>query len=328
MNITSHTAPVTNTQYIPYITDREEESWLGGVIPNYNPCGDETSMPIGFHRRREDEPGNSPDGLWDLTLLPSSAPINHLDKPLTLTDTYSRCHRVSHEWVSQVGAATEATLADSVVDIGQMLTQEDIELAIRQMTGEDVDGGEGETELQLQDDQVDPCDGQKTSTRPQTPVMTATTDPLHLHAPLPMTMNTIAEEEEAESEKEELDIAWSSIALKEDNGTKLTWNRKGRRFNATWKEGFERARRNLSSNFNIPDAYSLGKLIVEGEERQVYQSVLKYLGEYYRKVVIRVYQLHEGCEGQWETTLKPRDYYRLPMKEIQKMNREKRSAQK
>jgi len=206
MNITSPTVPVMNMQYIPYITDSEEETWLSGAIPNYNLCGDETSTLIGFHRRREDEPGNSPDGLWDSTSLPSSAPTNHSNKPLTLTDTYSRCHRVSHEWVSQVGAAMEATLADSVVDIGQMLTQEDIELAIRQMTGEDVDGGEGETELQLQDDQVDPCGGQKTSIRPQTPATMAMTDHHHLHAPLPMTMNTTVRNEDEEEGREGVEL--------------------------------------------------------------------------------------------------------------------------
>ena len=105
MNITSHTVPVTNTLYTPYTIDSEEESWLSGAILNYNPCGDETSMLIGFHRRREDEPGNLPDGSWDSTSLPSSAPTNPLEEPLTLTDTYLRCHQVNHKLVSQEEAA-------------------------------------------------------------------------------------------------------------------------------------------------------------------------------------------------------------------------------
>ena len=98
-------------------------------------------------------------------------------------------------------------------------------------------------------------------------------------------------------------------------------------FNTTWKEGFERARRNLSSNFDVPEAYSLGKLIGEGK-RSVAQLAFKHLGRYYRKVVKTVYLLHKGCEGQWETSLTPRVCYNMPTTEAHRRNKEKHLAQK
>src|SRR6185369_10522092 len=326
MNITSRTAPVTSMPLTPSITEYAEESWLDGATPSCSPCGGEILTPTCYHKENEDALGPLQGGLWDSTSSPLPAPNDLLETTLIPTDTCSRYHRVNHEWVSQTEIETEAEVASPVVYEGPMLTQEDIELAIREMAGEGDNGGEETIELLLQDDLEDPCDGQRTSICPQTPVPTTmTTDHRHPRELSPTITTTVTTVEEGGSEMGVLE--WSSVTLGEENSTELTWNARGRKTTTMWKEGFERARRNLSSNFNIPEAYSLGKLIVEDERQQVSQFALKYLGEYYRRIVKKVYLLHKGCEGQWETSLKPRAYYRLPTKEIHRWNIEKRSAQ-
>jgi len=280
----------------------------------------------------EERLGSLPDGLWASNLYPSSEPIQRIETASTQIPTYLRHRRASQEFVVNPAAAvvvpatttTTTTEAAAVVESDPLLmeydglipTEEELKADIDQLVGI---GCAEEIELPEEEDQDDQCDGQRTCT----PVQNHTTvleKSQSLTIPQ-MTTNTTVEEEETEGEGsvvgsgniEELEVEPMELEKWENSGVELVNKRGGSRIKMTWEEGFKRAKRNLKKEFDLAEAYSLGKVIVNGNKKNS-KLALQYLGKWWKRVVIAVYKLNKDNEADLEE-LSPTTYYHMSRQE-------------
>lgn len=312
--ITLPTEHVTSTPYIPYTTNEEEESLRDGAIWNYRKSGEETSTPTCYLSEGDVQHGVSPGGLW---VYPLSLLSDRTPKPetiLTPIDTYLRCHRVNHEQGSEEEAEIAALTASWEYLVHDMTIPTEEELDARwDAIRED---GDGETESLMQDAQDDKCDGQTTYEHQSSPSMS----PYHTHPPdlsLAIAAMTVRDENEdavEEEESEDEGVEWTSNAWKERTGRGLTFCVEGRQIRMTYQEGFEQAKRSLQRQFDLNEAYALGRLIKNN--KQTASLAKLHLGTYYARIAIAVYKLYRGHKGEWDNTLTLRDYYYMNASQI------------
>ncbi|CAG8679894.1 6899_t:CDS:1, partial [Paraglomus brasilianum] len=82
----------------------------------------------------------------------------------------------------------------------------------------------------------------------------------------------------------------------------------------TWEEGFKRAKQNLKEEFDLAEAYSLGKVIINGNKKNS-KLASQYLGKWWKRIVIAVYELNKDNEADLEK-LSPTTYYHISRKEM------------
>ncbi|CAG8663650.1 2304_t:CDS:2, partial [Paraglomus brasilianum] len=304
---TLDTGCAPSTGCTPYTTTVEEE-WLPDIAWwNSNPSGEETMTVLTTQSDAEERLGSLPDGLWASNLYPSSEPIQHTETASTPTSTYLRHRRASQEPVS------DPLLMEYD---GLIPTEEELRADIDQLVGI---GCAEETELPEEEDQEDQCDGQRTCTLVQNHT-TALEKSQSLTIPQ-TTTNTTVEEEETEGEGsvvgredvEELEVEPMELEKWENSGVELVNKRGGSRSKMTWEEGFKRAKRNLKKEFDLAEAYSLGKVIVNGNKKNS-KLALQYLGKWWKRVVIAVYKLNKDNEADLEE-LSPTTYYHMSRQE-------------
>src|SRR6185312_9021129 len=309
---TLDTGCAPSTGCTPYTTTVEEE-WLPDIAWwNSSPSGEETTTVLTTQSDAEERLGSLPDGLWASNLYPSSEPIQRTETASTQTSTYLRHRRASQELVVNPAAVvvvpeatttTTTTEAAAVVESDPLLmeydglipTEEELKADIDQLVGI---GCAEEIELPEEEDQDDQCDGQRTCTLVQNHT-TAQEKSQSLTIPQ-TTTNTTVEEEETEGEGsvvgsgniEELEVEPMELEKWENSGVELVNKRGGSRIKMTWEEGFKRAKRNLKKEFDLAEAYSLGKVIVNGNKKNS-KLALQYLGKWWKRVVIAVYKLNK-----------------------------------
>ena len=328
--ITSDMEPVINTLCIPYTTDNEEELLLGGVTSNYNRSGEETLMPTCYPNTSEPMLGPSLDGSWDSSLLQLLTEVPATEIESTLTNIYSRYHRVNHELepTDQVAVATVASIAswESLLSERVPITLEELMRGIDRMV-EDNNEGDNEIEMPMQDDLDNLCAGQTTyelqSSQSTKLTMAQSTTPFQ--PTTTMIMGTTVREEEGDDEEENGDsvdedvdaddegVEWTDDACQHRTEGGVMFYENGQWTAMAYKEGLERARRNLREEFDLKEAYSLGKLI--RRSKKVSRLASQYLGRHYKTLATSVYQLYRGYKGQWDLTLGPKDYVRMTRKE-------------
>jgi len=229
-----------------------------------------------------------------------------------------------------VAAAAELDLLQGEYSGLVIPTEEEIRAEVDEMVGK-YKGCEGKIELPEEEDQDDRCDGQRTYIPVPNPTKVREKSQYQTIRQTITNTGTIAEKRGSESEgsvvesesEEESEVERMEIVVWESNGLELS-SRKGKEKNRmTWEEGFERAKQSMKREFDLAEAYSLGKVIVNGK-KSVGQLALKYLGRYWKRVAIMVYELNKDNETDLEA-LGSTVYYRMTKAELQQKQKQRQN---
>ncbi|CAG8635196.1 6686_t:CDS:1, partial [Paraglomus occultum] len=185
-------------------------------------------------------------------------------------------------------------------------TAEEIIELIRTMVEEGA--GDAVIESPMQEDQAGQCDGPRTATQSPSTVLRNGQAHLTTTAQTTMTIEEPNGVEEADATEEVMEVM---IGERKKEGEAMSVTKLKRKRKKEMKKDFERRKRSLRMKFDVDEAYFLGELIEQnGFEGST--TAAKYLGKYWRKVVLSVYHYNKE-RSDWDDTLTHGDYYYMKL---------------